>query len=216
MEIIKAKHSGFCFGVKRAIDETMKLKGDKNFILGDIIHNESVIAALKEKGIITLEKISDHKFTNGDTLVIRTHGEPESTYNFIKEKGVNIIDCTCPFVKDIQKKVKEHYKNGYTVVIVGNANHPEVIGINGWCNNSAIITEDVNEINAIQSEKICIVVQTTYSETKFNEIIKKIKYNTPKILDIFNTICYTTTKRQKEALMLSSVCDSSPPMKGAV
>ncbi|MBQ9513484.1 MAG: 4-hydroxy-3-methylbut-2-enyl diphosphate reductase [Clostridia bacterium] len=209
MEIIKAKHSGFCFGVKRAIDETMKLSGENNFILGDIIHNEKVIENLKEKGIKTIYSLFEHDFSDNDTLVIRTHGEPKSTYDFATGKGVKIIDCTCPFVQDIQKKVLDHYKNGYTIVIIGNEKHPEVIGINGWCDNNAVITDDVDKINEITSEKICIVVQTTYSEVKFNEIIKKIKYNTPKMLDIFNTICYTTTKRQKEAFMLSAICDAT-------
>ncbi len=208
MEIIKGKHSGFCFGVKRAINEAKKLKGAGNYILGEIIHNEVVNEELCRAGIKTINKLEDVSFKKGDTLLIRTHGEPKSTFDKIKELGIKVIDCTCPFVKDIQKIVSEHYLAGYKIAIIGNPEHPEVKGINGWCEESAIITEDAAVLSEIQADKLCIVVQTTYSEIKFDKIIKNFVASKVKIVDIFKTICYTTTKRQNEAKILSSTCDA--------
>ena len=180
MIVVKSKHSGFCFGVKRAVDEATKLKGEGNFVLGEIIHNEYVNNKLSKAGIITVESIDDARLQKDNTLLIRTHGEPKSTFDKAEEIGLKIIDCTCPFVKDIQKIVEKHHNDGYTIAIIGNPEHPEIKGINGWCDNKAIITQDAEELSSIVADKLCIVVQTTYSEEKFNKIIKladKIKGN---------------------------------------
>jgi len=215
MIVFKSKHGGFCFGVKRAVDAAEKLSGDGNYVLGEIIHNESVIEKLKKSGIITINSIDEVDFKVGDKLLIRTHGEPKSTFVKAQEKGVELIDCTCPFVRDIQKIVEKHYDDGYTIAIIGNADHPEIKGINGWCNNSAIITESAEVLSSIEFEKLCVVVQTTYSEEKFNKIIKNFKYSKAKTVDIFKTICYTTTKRQSEAQILSKTCDAVLVIGGA-
>ena len=215
MIIVKGKYGGFCFGVSRAIKEAEKLKGEGNFILGEIIHNESVIERLKNSGIKTIDSLDGNNFNIGDTLLIRTHGEPKSTFLKAKDLNLNVIDCTCPFVKDIQDIVKKHYEQGYQIAIIGKANHPEIIGINGWCDSSAIITESVEVLNAIEADKLCIVVQTTYSEEKFDKIIKKFDSSKVKTVDIFKTICYTTTKRQKEAEILSRQCDAVLVLGGA-
>ena len=148
MIVIKSKNSGFCFGVKRAINAAYSLKGNNNYILGEIIHNEIVNEKLKNAGIKTITSLDEENLSCGDTLLIRTHGEPEETFNIAAEKKLNVIDCTCPFVKDIQKIVKNHSDNGYKIVIIGNPNHPEVKGINGWSGNGALITENADDISA--------------------------------------------------------------------
>ncbi|MBR4419407.1 MAG: 4-hydroxy-3-methylbut-2-enyl diphosphate reductase, partial [Clostridia bacterium] len=208
MEIIRGECCGFCSGVKRAVDIALSLEGVGNYVLGDIIHNEVVNQKLKEKGLVTIDTILDERLNKGDTLLIRTHGEAKKVVELANEKQLKVIDCTCPFVKSIHKIVNEHYEKGYKIVILGNASHPEVIGINGWCDNSALITENSDEVNALTEDKVCVVVQTTYSERKFKEIIKNFNYNSDKTLDIFKTICYTTTKRQKEAQIISKTCDA--------
>ncbi len=208
MEIIKARHSGFCFGVKRAVAEAKKLKGNGNYILGEIIHNEVVNNELKNAGIKTINSLDDVELKNGDTLLIRTHGEPKKTFDKANSLGLNVIDCTCPFVKDIQKIVHEHHNKGYKIAIIGNANHPEIKGINGWCDYSAVITESSEELSKINTDKLCVVVQTTYSQSKFEKIIKNFDSSKVKTVDIFKTICYTTTRRQIEAEKLSSTCDA--------
>lgn len=209
MIAIKGKNSGFCFGVKRAIDSALSLKHGRRFVLGELIHNESVNRKINDFGIVTVSDIDDERIKDGDTLIIRTHGEPKSTFEKAAVKNLNIVDCTCPFVKEIHKIVEKHYANGYTIAIVGNAEHPEIKGINGWCENSAVIVGDVEDLNAVSADKLCIVVQTTYSEEKFDDIIKKFASNRIKTVDIFKTICYTTTDRQKEADTISRISDAT-------
>ncbi len=215
MHIYKCENNGFCFGVSRAIKEAEKLKGDNIYILGEIIHNESVIKKLKDAGIKTINSLDDVNFKGGETLLIRTHGEPKETFDRAKELKLNVIDCTCPFVRQIQDIVKKHYDLGYKIAIIGDAKHPEVIGINGWCENSAVITEKREQLLDILADKLCIVVQTTYSEEKFNKIIKNFVSSKVKTVDIFKTICYTTTKRQNEAEILSHKCQAVLVLGGA-
>ncbi len=215
MHIYKCENDGFCFGVKRAIKQAESLKGENIYILGEIIHNESVINKLKDAGITTIDNLEQIDFKGGETLLIRTHGEPKSTFDKAKELNLNVIDCTCPFVKQIQDIVSKYYGLGYKIAIIGNASHPEVIGINGWCDNTAIITEDREQLLSISTDKLCIVVQTTYSEEKFNKIIKNFVSSKVKTVDIFKTICYTTTKRQNEADILSQKCQAVLVLGGA-
>ena len=216
MNIYRGKHCGFCFGVQRAVDVALKLKGENNFILGDLIHNEIVNAEIAKNGVKVLKSIDEiNNLKEGQTLLIRTHGEPCSTFEKAKELKLNVIDCTCPFVKDIQNIVWEKYNEGYKIVIIGSSDHPEVVGINGWCNNTALITESAEEIDKISDDKICIVVQTTFSSEKYNKIIKNFKYSNAKIVDIFKTICYTTKRRQSETEKLSKLCDAVFVIGGA-
>ncbi len=215
MIVLTGKNGGFCFGVNRAIENAKNLKGENDFVLGDLIHNDLYNKQLYAGGLKKVESLSDERLICGATLLIRAHGEPEKTFKKAEQLGLKVIDCTCPFVKDIQKIVKEHYDKGYKIVIIGNANHPEIIGINGWCNDSALITENADEISDISAEKVCIVVQTTYSEKKFEKIIKKIDAKNIKTVDIFKTICYTTTKRQKEAEIISQKSEAVIVLGGA-
>lgn len=208
MKVYKCKNCGFCFGVKRAIDTALNLKESGNYILGEIIHNDNVNNKLKESGLITIDSIYDERLKEGDTLLIRTHGEPKSTFIEAEKRKLKVIDCTCPFVNEIHKIVEKHYLDGYKIVIVGNENHPEIKGINGWCENTAKVITSSEELNEVVAEKLCIVVQTTYSEKKFDEIIKNFNRSNVKTVDIFKTICYTTTERQKEAEKLSKICES--------
>ena len=208
MLIIKGKNNGFCFGVKRAIGNAFALSGKRRFVLGEIIHNEDVNEKLKKSGVDLILSASDERLKSGDTVLIRTHGEPKSTFDTLIKKGVNIVDCTCPFVKEIHSIVEKKHNDGYSIAIIGNKNHPEIIGINGWCDNSAYICENERDLDDITAEKLCIVVQTTFSEEKFDYIIKKFDRNKVKTVDIFKTICYTTTKRQKEADIISKSSDA--------
>ena len=208
MLVIKGKNNGFCFGVKRAIKNAFSLKGERRFVLGEIIHNEEVNEKLKKSGVEVVDSPSDERLKSGDTVLIRTHGEPKQTFEILKDKGVNVIDCTCPFVKEIHSIVEKKHSEGYAIAIIGNENHPEIIGINGWCDNSAYICKSEQDLESISAEKLCIVVQTTFSEEKFDDIIKKFDRNKVKTVDIFKTICYTTTERQKEAYAISKGCDA--------
>ena len=215
MVILKGKNCGFCFGVKRAVARAEKLKGDGNFILGEIIHNERVNERLRKSGIVTIDDVSDERLKRGDTLLIRTHGEPEATFIKAAEKGINVIDCTCPFVQEIHNIVKKKYAEGYKIVIIGNPSHPEIKGVNGWCEGTAEIVSDSAELSRVSGDKLCIVAQTTFSEKKFDDIIKNFTYSDAKTVDIFKTICYTTTERQREAEIIARSCDAALVIGGA-
>jgi len=203
--VIIGKNSGFCFGVKRAVNTALEM-ADKNVcVLGKLIHNDNVIFDLEKKGVYTINSIEE---ANNRTVIIRTHGEAKAVFEKAEKLGINVIDCTCPFVKDIQNKVVEFYQKGYKIVIVGKADHPEIIGINGWIDNSALITENPDDVINLSEKKICVVVQTTYSNEKFDNFVKKIESLSNKKLEIFKTICYTTIRRQAETEDLSKNCDA--------
>jgi len=205
VEIIIAKNAGFCAGVKNAVDTAFSNAGENTFVLGELIHNQKVIEDLEKLNIKTIKSIDE---ADSGTVIIRSHGVGSAVYESIKKKNLKIIDCTCKFVNNIHEKVKEFFQKGYQIVIIGEKNHPEVVGINGWCNDSAVIfskLEDVFDISCCQ--KICVVAQTTVNENLFNQIIQKITAYPLKIVEVFNTICYTTICRHKEAEELSKISD---------
>ncbi len=141
-------------------------------------------------------------------MIVRSHGASESVFIEANSKGIDVIDATCPFVKKIQDKVRNYYDNGYAIIIVGDSNHPEVIGINGWCNNSAVIVNSIEDAHIIKDNgPTCMVVQTTFRYEIYEEILKLAK---AKVQDLvaFNTICAATSKRQSSALELAKKVDA--------
>lgn len=203
MDITVAQNAGFCFGVKKAVDKAIKMSEeyDKAFTYGPIIHNRQVTENLKNRGVDIVDEIGDIK--SGDRIIIRSHGISKGEQEEIKRKGAIIEDATCPYVKYIHGIVEEMHNKGYTVIIVGDPNHPEVRGLNGWCNNEAVIVNCLNDVYNINGQKkLCIVAQTTYNQEKWfmilNEIIKLSKH-----IVIHNTICNATELRQEEAIELS-------------
>lgn len=208
MSIKIAKTAGFCYGVKRAVDEVYKRveAGEDIGVLGELIHNHTVIEDLQKKNVATYYDIDEVE--DGKTLIIRTHGVKKAVIDKIEEKGIKYIDLTCPFVAKIHKIVNEHHKNGEQILIVGDENHPEVIGINGWCEDEAIITYDTNfKITQNLCEKdICIVAQTTINKEIFGQIVQNVE-NTCKSVVVFDTICNATKDRQAEADALSAESD---------
>ena len=206
MEIILAKSAGFCFGVKLAVDCVYeKSKQEKIYTYGPIIHNKNVVKDLEKQGVEILENLD--RDIDGK-VIIRSHGVPPSVYNILKEKEIEYIDCTCPFVKKIHKIVSEKYSEGNEIIIVGNKEHPEIIGINGFCNNTGIIVNSIEEFNELElnrEKQYILVSQTTFDTTKFfllMQIVEKIENIT-----VFNTICSATNDRQKEAIEIAQNVD---------
>ena len=201
-----AKTAGFCYGVKRAVDGVYDAieNGRKIATIGALIHNRQVIEDLASKGVYAYDSVQD--IPEDYTIVIRAHGVGKKVYELIGDR--EYIDLTCPFVSKIHKIVEEHYKQGYKIVIIGDKNHPEVKGINGWCENSADIIYDPNEhFDEKWSEKpLCIVAQTTINREFFGEIVQNIKKACKSTL-IFDTICSATKDRQKETDRLSKISD---------
>ncbi|MBQ8612910.1 MAG: bifunctional 4-hydroxy-3-methylbut-2-enyl diphosphate reductase/30S ribosomal protein S1 [Ruminiclostridium sp.] len=218
-EIITAKTAGFCFGVTRAIKiagETAEKYG-KAYTYGQLIHNNDVINELHEKGISVTEVLSP-EFS---PLVIRSHGVPASVYDELAAKQIDYIDATCPFVEKIHRIVAEESQNGADVLIAGDGNHPEVIGILGHCKGNAYAVNSTTDFdNLLKSEKnlgqnaLILVAQTTFDMGKWAELKKNIKKHYTKV-KIFDTICLATTNRQTEAERLSKECDLMVVIGGA-
>lgn len=207
MEIIIAKNSGFCFGVKRAIDITMSELENKDkevFSYGPLVHNEQVVARLEDKGLKTIESYED---IYNKSLIIRSHGVPKETINKMKEQDLNVIDCTCPYVVLVHKKVEEFSNKGYDIIIIGDSKHPEVVGINGWCDDKAYIVNSEEETLALPYfEKAFVVSQTTNTLEKFQSLSELIKLKVEKI-EICNTICNATKVRQESTAELAKKVD---------
>ncbi len=208
MQVIIAEHGGFCRGVQRAVDTAMTVDPVNTYILGELIHNPTVTKQVSARGIVTVDSVS--QVPEGATLILRSHGVAEKVYRDCAAKNIKIIDCTCPFVRHTQKIVASLAKTDKTIVIVGEKTHPEVVGLNGWCGENAVIIDfpDFSDFSVFEGKNVAIVSQTTFSEEKFEKIIKNIKKACKKTVEIFKTICYTTKERQREAEALSAQCDA--------
>ena len=207
MEILVAKSGGFCHGVKKAVDTALSIDSENTYIYGEIIHNKEVVDTITARGIVTVESLSD--VPDGATLVIRSHGAAKRVFDECEARGVKVVDCTCEFVRRTQKIVDEQHRRGNSVVIVGERTHPEVIGLNGWCEDSAyIFSSEEDDFSVLPDKNCCVVAQTTYSGEKFEKIIKIIKDRRGKTVEVFKTICYTTIGRQNEARELAEQCDA--------
>ena len=141
-----------------------------------------------------------------DYVIIRSHGVPKKIYEELETRGINFIDATCPFVSNIHRIVSAAYERGEQVFIVGNPEHPETIGINGHCGNSAIFIRSEEELRKLEGRSGCLVVQTTFDSETFAAMQRVIEREYPRIR-VFNSICSTTFERQREAEELSKKCD---------
>ncbi len=208
-KVILAQNAGFCFGVKRAVEEALEKQKEFNkrvYTLGPLIHNNDAVEFLKSNEIYPIEISEVEKLGSDDVIIIRSHGISKKLYDKIQSKGINIIDATCPYVKNIQMKVYKYYEQKYSIVIVGDPNHPEVIGINGWCNDSAIICKN-GEVNEPLPKRICVVSQTTEKQSNWKKVLEKIVESCKEFV-AFNTICSATEERQKSAEELSKKVDA--------
>jgi (E)-4-hydroxy-3-methyl-but-2-enyl pyrophosphate reductase len=204
MEVIKTDHSGFCFGVKRAIRmvlrELERTEGPIHTI-GPIIHNPQMVAMLEEKGVIPIDDIFQVK---EGVVVFRTHGIRREEEEYIKTKKLRTIDATCPFVKRVRKHALGLRKNGYSVVIVGDKNHPEVKSVLSYLHNDGIVLQKPASAHA---KKIGVVSQTTLDADTLTGVVRGLIEGAEEIR-VYNTICESTQVRQKEAAKLSSAVDT--------
>ena len=210
MEVKVAKTAGFCFGVQRAVDKVYELIDscpDRLFTLGPIIHNEEVVNDLEKKGVRVASEEELKTLPEGSTVVIRSHGVGKKVYDQLEECGLSYVDVTCPFVLKIHRIVEKESKAGSHIVIIGDPDHPEVVGICGWCIGPYTVIrtkQDALDFVPPEGKNVCIVSQTTFNYNKFKdlvEILRKKRYdnNVLNILNILNTICNATEERQREA-----------------
>ncbi|MFW5780320.1 MAG: 4-hydroxy-3-methylbut-2-enyl diphosphate reductase [Bacillota bacterium] len=208
--LIYKGETGFCSGVQNAIDKALESKVNHKIIytLGNIIHNKRVVRGLEGVGILPINDIK--ALNNKDLIVICSHGTDKATIDKLNEKGVEVVDGTCPFVKKIHEKVYEYSQNGYNIVIIGDKDHTEVKGIAGWCMGEYQIIQSEKEMDFLPAEKFLVVSQTTFPVYKYRLIkknLKKIGDKLFKIVVFFDSICYTTEGRQKEAGIIADKSD---------
>ncbi len=206
-EIRVAKTAGFCFGVRNAVDIARKTAREKEgtvYTYGPLIHNESVVRRLEEEGIISVDSLDDLK--PGDTVIIRAHGVGEAVYREMEERGLKVIDGTCPRVKSIHRIVQREEAAGRTILIFGDPDHPEVKGIDGWCKNPRFIISDENDLDQLPDpgeKAFSLVEQTTFNQYKFLKMVEKLKKMSYNDLNVFPTICQATREHQEEAVQLA-------------
>ncbi len=213
MSVRVAKSAGFCFGVNRAVElvEQSAKTGEPVCTLGPIIHNRHAVEHFEKMGVRVIEKPEDA--APEETVIIRSHGVTKAVYEELEERGVQIVDATCPFVKRIHGIVSRAEEEGRLPIIIGTRAHPEVEGIAGWCSKCEIFETPQELEDWIKLEKnrvdlpICIVCQTTSTESLWNSCVKiaKKEFTNGKI---FDTICKATESRQREAAQIAAQCQA--------
>ena len=215
-EIRRAENAGFCFGVKQAIEKAEKA-AEQNpgeiYSMGSLIHNERVTRDLEKRGIRVIESLDEISAPGmvkdvplrdaTPKVIIRSHGEGRALYQKAEERGIVLIDATCPFVARIHHLVNDTDKQ---VVIVGDRNHPEVLGISGWCRKPAVIVSSYEETCEIPEDDLFVVTQTTIREQMLRDVLRALEEQ-GKIYQVNNTICNATSKRQESCEKLARESD---------
>ena len=213
MEVIVAKTAGFCFGVKRAVEQVYEqiAKAEKPvYTYGPIIHNEFVVKDLEKKGVCVLNTEEELSALTDGIVVIRSHGVGKHIYDLLEAHHITVVDATCPFVKKIHRIVEKQTAEGRRVIIIGSPEHPEVQGIRGWGNDTTLVVEKPEQIDDLllsKEEKLCFVSQTTFNYKKFQDLVEKFEKKGYDIL-VLNTICNATQERQVEARRIASEVDA--------
>ena len=213
MKVQVAKTAGFCFGVKRAVD--MVLEQSENgvkpvYTYGPIIHNDLVVRSLEERGVRVLHDLEELASLQEGTIIIRSHGVSAREQALMEASGLIVVDATCPFVKKIHQIAEQAGREGKTLVIAGDPQHPEVQGIIGWSSGRTEVVdspETAAELPLLPGEAIVLVAQTTFHARKFEnivEILKKRGYD----MFVMNTVCSATDERQTEARKLACQVDA--------
>ncbi|MDR0979127.1 MAG: 4-hydroxy-3-methylbut-2-enyl diphosphate reductase [Lachnospiraceae bacterium] len=217
MEVIVGKTSGFCFGVKNAVEKTieqLEKSTEKVYCLNELVFNNQVMDSLKQKGLIVVETVDEAP--RDSKLIIRAHGVEPRVYEAARLKNISIVDLTCPKVDAIHKTVKKYIKSGYYIFIIGKNGHPETVGTSGFCGEHKTIIESEKDIDSAigkfsesNMKKIFITTQTTYGVEESNKIIEEVKKILKNLVEIKveNTICSTTKIRQDETKKISKEVD---------
>ena len=206
LEVVVAKTAGFCFGVKRAVDLTEKALEGKSSVysVGSIVHNKFVNDGLRKKGLIFVDRVED--VPDNSNVIIRAHGITAKEFEECRKKNLNIVDTTCPNVKNIHDIVHKYSKDGYYIIIIGDEAHPEVIGISGWTDGNFKVINSAMDVEKCNLENVCVVSQTTMNVELNKTIVDKIRAAAKNCI-IFDTICRATEHRQKELKILAADAD---------
>ena len=204
MEIELAPHSGFCFGVKRAVKCALQVAREQKksvYCLGPLIHNPQVVNKLKQEGVRTINDLSQ---IERGTVIIRSHGVHPDLVKEARQKGLKVVDATCPFVRKAQQIARSLKNEGYGVVVVGEKEHPEVKAIIGHADDDALVIEVPEGVNLLQPHRriIGVLSQTTQSKENFKKIIANLIGKIDE-MKVFNTICESVRKRQEATFNLA-------------
>ena len=200
---------GICGGANKAIDLAYKLneeyKNKNIYIYKEILHNKFIIDSLKKKNILCIDDLSI--VTKNDILILRAHGEAKETYDYLDSHNITYYDATCINVQKVHELVSKKYNENYNIIIVGKKNHSEVVGTNGWCNNTAVVIENESDYKYLdKSKKYYVVCQTTTTYEKLSNLLnylKEKKFN----YEYDNTICNAQKLIQTSSVSLAKVMD---------
>lgn len=207
MKILLAKTAGFCMGVKRAMHLALQTaqKNKKVYTCGPLIHNPQAVDFLQKNGV---SSISDYKDLSNETLVIRAHGMPKQTIDKLKMSKVKLVDATCPHVLTSQKQIESYANQGWTIVIIGDKKHPEILSLQSFAGKNHIVISDICEIADINiNNPTMVIAQTTFSMQEYSKIASLIKEKGNKV-KVCNSICKATSERQAEIRELSAKADA--------
>lgn len=207
-EIVVARYAGYCYGVERALRLTEDaLAGAERPVatLGPIIHNPSVVKKLTERGVAVVDEVDD---AEGGTLIVRTHGVEPDVVAAARTRGLDVVDATCPFVAVAQRKARALHESGYTVVILGEHDHPEVVGLQGFAGGEAIVVAEPDDVpvDRLKGRKVGVVVQTTQARDALARLAATLAPLARELL-VYNTVCDATEKRQSAACELAARVD---------
>jgi len=209
-KLIIADSAGVCFGVEEAVSTAERILDENNNVevksFGPLIHNPQMVDILNKKGLSVINEI---KKNEKGTVIIRAHGIPNYEEKNLEESSLNVVDMTCPIVKKLQFAVKSLSDNGYFVLIVGNENHPEIIGAKSYANDNCLVIKDKNELNkkALKSKKIGIVAQTTIPIETFWDVVGILKTFQDYEIKIIDTLCDDIHNKQKESKEIAKDVD---------
>ena len=205
--IVIANEAGACFGVERALEMVRSKAGSSEVpvhTLGPLIHNPVVVGELNNSGVTVVD--SPEQAARGDVLFLRTHGVPPQVEARAHAAGLEVVDATCPFVKKVHVVVEKLQKEGYSVIVVGEAGHPEVEGTLGHAPGAAVVGTAAEARSVSVGRKVGLVVQTTLAETTLQEVVAVLVGRCDE-LRVINTICDATSKRQNAAAELARAAD---------
>ena len=215
MEVIVGKLAGFCAGVQNAVVKAKETceKYDNVYCLGEIVHNREVVTELENLGMKTVEDINE--IPNDSVVIFRAHGVTKEIYEIAESKNLNVIDLTCVKVLDVHNKIDKESENAF-VILIGDKNHPEVIGSVSFARNGYyVVSEESDILDAyVEYEKnmigeVKVFAQTTFKLTKFDELVEEINSNFVEAnVEVFNTICMATSLRQTEMIKMSEELDN--------
>jgi 4-hydroxy-3-methylbut-2-enyl diphosphate reductase len=207
MKILIAKTSGFCMGVRRAVEMVLDAPGQSEnpiFTYGPLIHNPQVLHLLKSKDVSILEEIP---VRGCGTVLIRAHGVPPATKQQLKNADFTVIDATCPRVIKVQRIIRKHARKNHAVIIIGDKNHPEVTGLLGYARGRGYVASSIDELEALPDFDNAIIVAQTTQSTQLFEAVKKWATARQPHYKIFDTICDSTERRQAEVKRLAEAVD---------